>query len=347
MGKKTIKIAFHSICSQDFRERIKNYFPDNLIPKETNDYDYYFANETIYWNKENMKEFLSSKNDAVRIVSLGECIYPDLNIADYALVSRNSDVSSNRILYIPYGNLNIPFLFNSYSELDDSKKNLDSNEILKSKTKFCNFIYSNPNAHPTRDKLFYEISKYKKVDSLGSHLNNVDIIDTRFDSNWRKLSVQLKSPYKFSIAAENAVFPGYASEKIVTSMMANTIPIYFGDPKIAEQFNPKSFINVADYDTLEAVVNRIREIDQNDDLYCQIMSEPWRTPEQIEKFDEDTKNFYKKFSDIFEMDLEKAKCRPVGTWPNVIYPNFLISNSIQNISLKKYLTNWIKSKIWK
>ena len=47
--------------------------------------------------------------------------------------------------------------------------------------------------------------------------------------------LRMKKPYKFSIAFENAWYPGYTSEKIVTSMLAGTIPIYWGNPDISRE----------------------------------------------------------------------------------------------------------------
>jgi len=35
----------------------------------------------------------------------------------------------------------------------------------------------------------------------------------------------------------------------MTSLKANTVPIYFGNPNIAKDFNPEAFINVNDYET--------------------------------------------------------------------------------------------------
>lgn len=348
MYKKTVKIGFPSFVWQDFRDYIVDMLKPRFDVRVCKDYDYFFANELIYQKKENMQEFISCRNEAIRFLSLGECIYPDFNITDYALCSRKSDFESARQLYIPYENLQIPFLFDSVSELDKTKEQTTPEQILKEKTKFCNFIYANPNAHPMRDKLFYKISEYKRVDSLGKHLNNVRIENTRNDTNWGKISIELKRPYKFSIAAENAKFAGYTSEKLITSMLANTIPIYFGNPTVANEYNPKSFINVSDFDTLDDLAAYVKEIDKNDDLYCQIMSEPWRTPEQIERFEENTNRFYEEFSKIFETDLKHIKRRPEGMWPDKLYPEFITSQygeKVEGLGFLRYMYRWLKRKI--
>lgn len=291
-------------------------------------YDYFFGDDTIYYPN-NYDDFnnliLINMNPAtIRIFFCGEAVYPDLNLFDYARCFDDFDAA--RIL---------PFFYIKYqyskakdsilSSVIDTVKNVgnvNAKTILSMKTKFCNFIYGNALAHPMRDKLFYALSKYKKVDSLGAHLKNVEIKNSRCCANWQEISVELKKPYKFSIAAENAQFKGYTSEKIITSMMANTIPIYFGDPDIAKKFNPKSFINVSDFSSLDEVVKRVKEIDENDDLYLEIMSQPWRTDEQIERCEKEYEEYLKRFYYIFEQDFDKAHRRPQGCWPDVLYPNF-------------------------
>lgn len=347
--KKKINVKFHSRfyeLNKNMIVSILNSFCDCFISE--NHYDYYFVDDAIYFSLESRTELLNSNPNAIRFFFCGEAFYPDVNLFDYSINLYNFDLKcKDRFLYLPYYNtylLSHELFERSVKELDSVKGTQPEYEILQEKNKFCNFIYGNSNAHHMRDLLFYEISKYKIVDSLGRHLNNVEIKNTRMDKNWANLSVELKRPYKFSIAAENAKFPGYTSEKLLTSMMANTIPIYFGNPSVAECFNPKSFINVSDYDSIDKLVERIREIDENDDLWCEIMSQPWRTPEQIENFENDTKTFYEKFYNIFELDLRDAKKRPEGTWPDFIYPKFLLDDR-EDPGLKKYFVNWLKKKI--
>lgn len=316
---KTIKIGFASNCNIDryVTELLKKKFN---VEVSNNNCDYFICNELIYSDANAFNELLNLKPEVIRIIFCGEALYPDLNLFDYAVGWDEFD-HEERTIKFPSFALRIGSIYDSISEIDLSKKNKNPLEILKEKTKFCNFIYSNPLAHPTRDNLFYKLSEYKKVDSLGKHLKNIEIEDTRNDNNWGKISIDLKRPYKFSIAAENVVFKGCTTEKILTSMLANTIPIYFGNPDIKEEFNPKSFINVSDFNNLDEVVERIKEIDQNDELYCEIMSEPYRTPEQIEKKDKELSNFYNKFYYIFEQNFKEAHRRPQGCWPDYYYLN--------------------------
>ena len=48
----------------------------------------------------------------------------------------------------------------------------DFEKIRREKTEFCNFVFSNPNAH-LRNNLFSKLSQYKRVDSGGKAYNNI------------------------------------------------------------------------------------------------------------------------------------------------------------------------------
>jgi hypothetical protein len=124
--------------------------------------------------------------------------------------------------------------------------------------------------------LFHAIARYRPVDSAGPHLNNVGFNPGKaYTDDWPGAKVQFQRGYKFSIACENSSTPGYTTEKVVHGLAADTIPIYFGNPDVGREFNPRRIINCHEFDSIEAVVKRVVAVDQNDDLYRQIMSEPF------------------------------------------------------------------------
>ena len=93
------------------------------------------------------------------------------------------------------------------------------------------------------------------------------------------------------------------------AFISNTIPIYWGNPEIHKDFNPKSFINSHAYNSFEEFVERIKEIDQNDELYYSILDEPPflnnEIPEQFKPYK--LKEF---FISIFDQDIIAARRRP-------------------------------------
>lgn len=83
------------------------------------------------------------------------------------------------------------------------------------------------------------------------------------------------SNYKFVIAMENKIVEGYITEKIINAFRSGSIPIYWGDPKIAKEiFNEKAFICVNDFDTLNDCANHIVNLSKNLDKMKEMLNEP-------------------------------------------------------------------------
>ena len=273
--------------------------------------DYVIASDYVLLSSEQcekLRHYLSHRKDCIFILDAYECIDPDLNIFDYAVVWNRDLKCGDRIAR------NIPYI---YSEEDnDTHKNTltleDARIILDGKPKFCNFVYSHSSEQ--RDKFFHLLSQYKHVDSLGRWLNNTGTKSTRFAANWYDLSINIKSGYKFSIAMENASYSGYTSEKIISSLQAHTVPIYWGDPAIAEQINPKAFVNCHAYSSFEEVIERVKEIDNNDELWLDMVTQPWQTEEQYSATLQDIADYESFMHNIFSQDIKRARRRSIGYW---------------------------------
>lgn len=298
--------------------------------------DYVIASEWIYRDKKYYQQFLSLQNErTINIFFAGEAMSPDLNFFDYAVVFDKNLSCDDRIIRMP--------------TVDFFKKRLTSNfwktcknpkEELNKKTAFCNFIYTNANAHPRRDELFYKLSEYKKVDALGTHLRNVALTEKFVDE-------KIKRNYKFTIACENATYKGYASEKLLTALQAYTIPIYWGDPSIAEFLNPRRFINTNDM-SLDEVLETVKKIDNDDKLWCQMVSEPIMTKEQEQKYQQGHKAYLDFWDHLFGQDLKQAKRLGKGTYPDM-YRQFMAAlikpDNDLKVKKKKYLFGLITKKI--
>src|ERR1051326_2138192 len=131
---------------------------------------------------------------------------------------------------------------------DDShllRADKDWRAVLRSKTRFCAFVYSQP--CPYREAFFRALSRYKPVDAPGRSMNNMPSIDPvpgRVDWNAK---IDFLRAYKFVIAFENSSAPGYNTEKLSHAIEADCVPIYWGDPAIGRSFNVKRFINAHDF----------------------------------------------------------------------------------------------------
>jgi len=201
------------------------------------------------------------KYSGIRIFVCGECVSPNFNISDYALAFDRMQFG-DRNHWFPL----IKLYTDAYEVLKSPRT--PAEEIIKQKSDFCAYVMSNTkNSAPIRIEIFKRLNRYKKVSSGGRWRNNVGgpVAD--------KLNFQ--SQHKFAIAFENNSHPGYLTEKFAEAAQSNAIPIYWGDPDIGHYFNNKAFINCHAYPNLEAVINRIIEVDQNETLYRQMLNEPW------------------------------------------------------------------------
>lgn len=278
--------------------------------------DYVFVSEHIYKYKKYYDMFRHYYNEKNRIFILyaEEAVYPDLNIFDYAICMSKDLVCGDRVSYIPE-----EFFCFKTNILGKNELSITENKIGVDieKRRFCNFIYSNPLANPMRDYFFLQLCKYKKVDSLGKHLNNTDVGSNREDENWLDVSIQMKSRYKFSIAIENVLFEGATTEKILSSFRAHTVPIYWGNPNISKDYNTRAFINCHDYNSIDEIIERVKQIDNDDELWMRMIREPWKTKEQYIKTEHEMSVYQKFLVNIFNQDIKEAKRRPDGTFPDI------------------------------
>jgi Glycosyltransferase family 10 (fucosyltransferase). len=229
---------------------------------------------------------LTYKN-CVKIYYTGENNVPDFNLCDYAMAFQHIQFEDRYFRYPVYA------LHPGFDELPN--KSVHREKALN--RKFCNFVYTNSKAaDPIREKIFHELSKYKKVDSGGRLLNNIGkpVED----------KIAFIENYKFTIAFENSSVSGYTTEKLIDPMRVNSMPIYWGNPRIEEDFNKNSFVYVNDFPHIEVVINEIIRLDKDDDAYLKKLSEPWIEPDKIKRWQKDLSDFLRH---IIEQPISKAK----------------------------------------
>ena len=80
--------------------------------------------------------------------------------------------------------------------------------------------------------------------SLGGCLPNTNIPIPSRDSGWPAV-VDIYRKYRFVISFENAIEPGYVTEKLATALAGGAIPVYYGDGYAARKIFPDDkFIDV-------------------------------------------------------------------------------------------------------
>ncbi|MBD3375321.1 hypothetical protein GF406_09820 [candidate division KSB1 bacterium] len=258
------------------------------------------------------------QSDPIRIYWQVEANVPDFNLFDYAILRYDDIRYDDRCYFGDFGWWHHEFLAN-YDQAETRRR-----KELLTKKKFCNFIYSH--SCKERDQFFHLLNNYKRIDSFGKHLNNMGDLppeNQRYASGWFPSSIELKRPYRFSIAFENVYYPGYTTEKILTSFLAGTIPIYWGNPRISQEFNSKAFINCHEYESFDAVCERVIEIDNDTTMIQQMVKAPSMTVEQHEKLqyalakhEPDLESFLCR---IIDQPIAKAHRRTLNRFSNKIY----------------------------
>ena len=251
----------------------------------------------IYSNYGSGKSF--PKNRHKRIFYSPEKDFPNMNECDFAFTHWYDEIVGNsRHMRLP-----VYTFFGAGENLLHRKLNV--NKIIDQKKKFCAFVYYNGSV-PIRNRFFNALSKYKKVDAPGRVMNNMapignhkNVHKSRLCNSWCVDKINFLKQYKFVIAFENRKQPGYTTEKIYHPMLANSLPIYWGNSQVSRDFNPKSFINVPSEKHFSSVIDRIVYLDRHLDKYIQILSRPWYSGNKMTQF-VDPKKFLVRFKEIFQ-----------------------------------------------
>lgn len=147
---------------------------------------------------------------------------------------------------------------------------------------FCAFIVSN-SSNSIRNNHFDRLSEYRKVESYGkTRTNNMMLQNLSKGRYWRdaKNEFFISHPHKFMLAYENTSYPWYCTEKLMDAFLSGSMPLYWGDPKISEDWNQDAFINIqkSGLDWLHIIKN----MDMFDLLFNDVYNEPIFTDKQKE-----------------------------------------------------------------
>ena len=306
MSKKTIRINFTGLS---FREEFNAN--DNLITKILKkhynveiceDPDYVFCG-VLYPGASFMHgvyhEYLLDY-PCVRIMIEGENFIPDFNLVDYSICQYPVDYL-DRNCYFPCGVEAFTSGKTQFRELQDKNRNYPDS-ILETKDYFASFIASHDSRNNIRGDFFKELDKRKRVESVGTYLNNMPNGEKVDWLDGSKIDFQKKC--RFSLCFESTDEPGFITEKIVEAFYCDTIPVYYGSSNIKEIFNPKSFIDISDFPDFDSAIDYILKIENDDEKYLEMLRQPiFIDPEFPEKKMQELETF---LCHIFDQPLEKA-----------------------------------------
>jgi hypothetical protein len=239
-----------------------------------------------------------------RIMFSGENYIPDMNLVDYAIAPYPLSFG-DRYCFFPVCVDNMGHC----SELGKKDRNY-SKDILLQKNYFANFIAGHESEHNIRGDFFKRLCEYKRVESPGSYLNNMSEPITLSHLDGSKIAFQRKC--KFTLCFESTKHEGFVTEKITDAFYSDTIPVYYGSSTVKQIFNPKAFIDCSDYPSMDAVIDKIIELDQDDDKYMEMLRQPiFNDPHFVDNIMSNLENF---ILSIFEQSPSEAYRRSRVFW---------------------------------
>jgi hypothetical protein len=254
----------------------------NLNFNENNIDTFLKANPKVHDHNDKSKKFLYASGE---VADFGSMLHLD-NHWSIGYQKFNHE----RYLRQPSGMLDVWTLFDE-SRLTDSplnwlteKRNFDI--ISKRNVGFCSITQASHNDF--REKVFDKLCEYKQVNSSGPWKQNLFGNDTlnrhqwinhiysgRMDGLGYREKIGFFEKNKFNISIHFTDTPYILQEKIFHAYFSGAIPIFYGNKFILEEgFNPKSFINLHEYDNLDDFLDLVKRIDSDTELYRSYIEEP-------------------------------------------------------------------------
>ena len=183
-----------------------------------------------------------------------------------------------------------------------------------SSRKFCSFVATNGLAHPMRDDFVQKLSQAKRVESWGKHMNNSGpISNSSSGKGWELEKMELESGYKFSLAIENGLYPGYTTEKIFSGAMAGAVPIYWGNPQVGDDINLERVFSLHEFNSPEEAISAILDLEGDPERLEDIVRRPIMTTRQLHKVEQSKRAIMDLFLHAAESSRRSILLRPTGT----------------------------------
>ncbi len=149
-----------------------------------------------------------------------------------------------------------------------------------------------------RNAFFHKLSLYKKVTSGGKYLNNTNGPVPYSDTD------KWFSQCKFAINFENQTYPGYNTEKVSLGYINGALPIYNSHPMGLKDVNKDALIYAGDFASDEALIDYIKKLDNDDELYCKKWNQPLIKDKNMD-YNNAKLRFKKKIQELIERKLNK------------------------------------------
>lgn len=265
--RKNIKIKFVSFWptfnpeNNKFTNALKLRHDIEVLSSDSKD-----TPDILFYSRCGYSEHL--KYDCLKIYFTGENDFPDFNECDYAISFYD----------LKFGNRHMRYPLYMFYETDKALQPEFISDEQAVDRGFCSLLMRNfYNCDRKRIEIIDAIQSYKPIAYGGPFRNNVGGLVAE--------KIPFISKYKFNLALENSYVDGYVTEKLLEPLAASTVPIYWGSDYSKKDFNPDSFINVNDYNSLDSLLKDLKRIDENSSDYLKILRAPNFKKQSLEDFD--------------------------------------------------------------
>ena len=156
------------------------------------------------------------------------------------------------------------------------------------------FVVSNP-SNFFRNGFYdsFQNTSWIRWFSYGRHKpNSFELIKESQGKYWRDAKYEFfkKYKHKWAIAFENNSYPYYCTEKLMDAFLAGSMPLYWGDPKVNEDWNKEAFINVGKIGQ-DATYKLMQSMEKDAKIFNDIYNQPIFTDEQKQRHVENMDGF--------------------------------------------------------
>lgn len=295
------RVKFFNFWNVDLTD---NWFTKFL--KSRDFYDEYQDLDISFFSVFGPKYLIGLNRSDVKILFIGENVfrktdhfmkYRDLPLDKVDLTLGFRNLSSPNYLRFP---LWLIYMFEPDSTNEDIRRKCENFTSLKitNRKRFAAHISRQDDELKMRSEIINTLSKINKIDCAGTFLKNTNELQNEYDDN----KIEYLKKYKFNICPENSDNQYYVTEKLIHSIMAGCIPIYWGahgkpEPEI---FNQDAIIH---WKKDKATIDKIKTLNSSDRKFEEFAQKPRLKPGAADKIIEIFQNFENKLLQIFENKL--------------------------------------------
>lgn len=203
-------------------------------------------------------------NDNSPVVYFDDAIFRYMNDGykgpKYGWLGESSEIISNLIMGVTSNKEVLKLRYNNIFTNDRRIINIDP-EFFKYNPPASNMPWIKTPGLYEKNKLCSYITSFKQFTS--GHIkrmelfeklkNNPTFKDHIFGRDYRFIEDKIDGlkDYMFSIVIENSIYPKYYTEKITDCFATGTVPIYYGDRSVCEDFDMNGIIFIDDLESFD------------------------------------------------------------------------------------------------